>query len=144
MARLRNKHCTRLHALLLELEPGGIASEITVTKANTLLNAVIVDDQVTRHRVMIANELVDDIARLDALLKASKKRIEIAVVASGTTLTDIVGVGPICAAIIIGSASHPEQPALRISHSRTRTPTLRPSIKRVDFDAPRTLDETAP
>lgn len=24
MARLRNKHCTRLHALLLELEPGGI------------------------------------------------------------------------------------------------------------------------
>ena len=40
MARLRNKHCTRLHALLLELEPGGISSEITVTKANTLLNGV--------------------------------------------------------------------------------------------------------
>ena len=102
MARLCNKHCTRLHALLLELEPGGISSEMTVTKASTLLNAVIVDDQVTRNRVMIANELVDDIARLDALLKASKKRVEQAVVASGTTLTDIVGVGPICAAIIIG------------------------------------------
>ncbi len=102
MARLRNKHCTRLHALLLELEPGGISSEITVTKANTLLNGVSVADQVTRHRVMIASELVDDIARLDDLLKASKKRIEVAVVAWGTTLTEIVGVGPICAAIIIG------------------------------------------
>ena len=102
MARLRNKHCTRLHALLLELEPGGISSEITVTKANTLLNTVEVEDQVTQHRVMIANELVDDIARLDVALKASKKRVEVAVVASGTTLTEIVGVGPICAAIIIG------------------------------------------
>ena len=102
MARLRNKHCTRLHALLLELEPGGISSQITVTKANTLLSGVNVADQVTRHRVMIANELVDDIARLDVALKASKKRVEQAVVASGTTLTEIVGIGPICAAIIIG------------------------------------------
>lgn len=66
MARLRNKHCTRLHALLLELEPGGISSEITVAKTNTLLNGVAVADQVTRHRVMIARELVEDIARLDA------------------------------------------------------------------------------
>ena len=51
---------------------------------------------------MIANELVDDIARLDTLLKASKKRVEVAATASGTTLTEIVGIGPICAAIIIG------------------------------------------
>jgi transposase len=35
-------------------------------------------------------------------LKASKKRIKAAVAASATTLTNIVGIGPICAAIIIG------------------------------------------
>ncbi len=102
MARLRNKHCTRLHALLLELTAGGIGSEITVTKANRVLDEVAVDDEVTRHRVLIANELVADIAHLDAALKGSKKRITVAVSASGTTLTDIVGIGPICAAIIIG------------------------------------------
>jgi transposase len=102
MARLRNKHCTRLHALVLELTPGGIGSEITVNKANQLLDAMVVDGEVTRHRVLIAAELVDDIARLDTALKASKKRISIAVAASGTTLTDIVGIGPVCAAIIIG------------------------------------------
>jgi transposase len=102
MARLRNKHCTRLHALLLELEAGGIGSEITVTKANELLSRVAVSDEVTRHRVLIANELIDDIARLDTALKASKKRVTAAVAASGTTLTDIVGIGPICTAIIIG------------------------------------------
>ncbi len=48
MARLRNKHCSRLHALLLELSAGGIGSEITVNKANQLLEAVTVADEVTR------------------------------------------------------------------------------------------------
>ncbi len=102
MARLRNKHCNRLHALLLELVPGGIGSEINVNKANRLLEGVVIVDEVTRHRVLIAGELVDDIGRLDAALKASKKRVAVAVSASGTTLTEIVGIGPICAAIIIG------------------------------------------
>ncbi len=102
MARLRNKHCTRLHALLLELQAGGISSEITVAKANAVIDRVAIDDEVTRYRVLIARELVDDITRLDSALKASKKRVGTAVTASGTTLVEIVGIGPICAAIIIG------------------------------------------
>ena len=102
MSRLRNKACTRLHALLIELEPAGIASEMTVNKANTVLERVQIPDEVTRHRVMIAGELVDDIARFDASLKASKKRIDAAVRASGTTVTEVVGIGPVNAAVIIG------------------------------------------
>ena len=35
-------------------------------------------------------------------LKAAKKRIAAAVAASGTSLTNIVGVGPVCAATILG------------------------------------------
>ncbi len=102
MAQLRNKHCTRLHALLGELAAGGISSELTVSKANAMLDTVVVDSEVVRHRVLIAAELVDDIARLDTILKASKKRVEQAVSASGTTLTSIVGIGPINAATILG------------------------------------------
>ena len=45
---------------------------------------------------------MDDIARLDHTLKASKQRIAVAVEASSTSLTGIVGVGPIGAATIIG------------------------------------------
>ncbi len=56
----------------------------------------------TRYRVLIVREVVGDIARLDTTLAASKRRIATAVSASGTSLTDIVGIGPICAAIIIG------------------------------------------
>ena len=102
MARLRNKHCSRLHALLLELEAGGIGVKISVANASGLLDAITTGDETTRYRVLIGREVVDDIARLDATLKASKKRISTAVAASSTSLTNIVGVGPIGAATIIG------------------------------------------
>jgi transposase len=102
MARLRAKHASRLHALLLEFHPGGVASPISVGKANRLIDRITVDDEVTRYRVLIVRELIADIARLDETLAASKRRVTTAVAASGTTLTDIVGIGPICAAIIIG------------------------------------------
>jgi transposase len=104
MAQLRNKHCTRLHALLGELAAGGIGTEVTVSKANAVLDTVVVDSEVTRHRVLIASELVADIARLDTTLKASKKRVDQAVSASGTALTSIVGIGPINAATILGDS----------------------------------------
>ncbi|MCH7845307.1 MAG: transposase [Acidobacteria bacterium] len=56
IARLKNKAACRLHALLVELTPGGLATEMTVTKANTLLASIAVTDEVTRQRVVIATE----------------------------------------------------------------------------------------
>ena len=102
MARLRNKHCSRLHSLVLELAAGGIGVKISVANASELLDGVGVTDEATRYRILIAREVVGDIRRLDQSLKASKQRIAVAVQASGTSLTDIVGVGPIGAATIIG------------------------------------------
>jgi transposase len=102
MARLRNRHCSRLHALLLELVAGGIGTKISVTNASGLLDSIVAGDETARYRILVAREVVDDIARLDESLKASKRRIAVAVEASSTLLTDIVGVGPIGAAIIIG------------------------------------------
>jgi len=102
MAQLRATHCVRLHAMLAELTAGGIATTITAVKANKLLNEVEPGSEVTQCQVLIARELVADIAALDTTLAASKKRIASAVTASGTSLCDIYGVGPICAATIIG------------------------------------------
>jgi transposase len=103
VARMKNKVACRLHALLMELVAGGLASEMTVNKAQSLLEQVEMSDEMTRQRVVIATELLDDMARLDAQMRASKKRIRVAVAASGTTLCDIRGIGPIGAAIILGS-----------------------------------------
>lgn len=103
VARMKNKVACRLHALLMELTAGGLASEMTVNKAQSLLEQVEISDEMTRQRVVIATELLDDMARLDSQMRASKKRIRVAVAASGTTLCDIRGIGPIGAAIILGS-----------------------------------------
>ena len=103
VARMKNKVACRLHALLMELAPGGLSSEMTVNKAQSLLEQVEISDGMTRQRVVIATELIEVIARLEAQMRASKKRIRVAVAASGTTLCDIRGIGPIGAAIILGS-----------------------------------------
>ena len=102
LGRLKNKAACRLHALLMELVPGGMAASMTVTRANTLLDSVEGLDQMTEHRVDVARELVDDIARYDQQLATSRRRLTNAVAASGTTLTDIAGVGPVTAAMILG------------------------------------------
>jgi transposase len=101
-AQLRATHCVRLHALLLEFEAGGIGTTITATKAKRLLSDLELRTEVDRCRLLIARELVADIAALDVTLAASKKRIAAAVAASGTSLCEIYGVGPIGAAQIIG------------------------------------------
>ncbi len=103
IARLKNKAACRLHALLMELIAGGLATEMTVNKANALLASINPSDQVVHQRVVIAHELVDDIVRLDSQMRASKKRIRVAVSASGTSLCDIRGIGPIGAAMILGA-----------------------------------------
>ncbi len=103
LARAKNQACCRLHAILLELVPGGARLRMyTVARANTIIDRVGPVDAVGRQRVVIARELVSDIARYEALLAASKKRIATAVAASGTSLTTISGLGPICAAMILG------------------------------------------
>jgi len=102
MARLRNKHCSRLHALLLELEAGGIGIKISVGNASEVLDRITVTDKASRYRVLVAREVVDDVARLDEILRAPKKWIAVAAQASGTSVTDNVGIGPIGAATIIG------------------------------------------
>ena len=66
------------------------------------LEALAPASAVEHVRYDLAVELLDDIRRLDAQLKESHKRIRAAVRASGTTVTDLFGVGPIIAAMVIG------------------------------------------
>jgi transposase len=54
-----------------------------------------------------AVELVAEIEHLDTVLRASRARITTAVAASGTTLREIFGVGPIVAAMLIGYSGDP-------------------------------------
>lgn len=100
----RSRACSRLHALVRELVPGGIRKEVVVGQADAVLAAIMPETATQRQRLELAHETLDEIRLMDARLKRSKTRITEAVKASGTTLIDIYGVGPIIAALIIGYA----------------------------------------
>ena len=67
-----------------------------------LLNGFHPITPVERTRYDLAHELLDDVVRLDAQLKESHQRIKTAAKASGTSLTDLYGVGPVLACELIG------------------------------------------
>ncbi len=97
-----NKTACRLHVLMCELIPGGIRKEVVVKQASQLLERVEINSPVTAARVKVAREMIDDLAQLAAQRTASERRIRDAVAASGTTLTEIFGIGDVLAATLIG------------------------------------------
>ncbi len=98
----RTRLVCRMHALLLELDPGGISKEINASDVDRFLAEVDPTTPAAQLRFDLAIELLADIRRLDEQLKASHKRIRAAVAASGTSVTDVFGIGPIIAAMLIG------------------------------------------
>jgi transposase len=107
VARWRTKLCCRLHALVGELVPGGISKKVVVNQARSLLAEIEPEDMAAAERHRQAVELVDEIERLDLVRRDCRARISTAVTASGTTLTEIFGVGPIVAAMLIGYSGDP-------------------------------------
>ena len=103
LGRAKNRDCCRLHALLLEMFPGGAGFKMSyMTRTNALLDTFAPATSMGRQRLEIARDLVDGIERLSDQMKVSKRRIAAAVSASGTSLTEVNGLGPITAAMIIG------------------------------------------
>src|SRR5215813_7260956 len=102
LARLRNQACCRLHAVLCDLVPGGVGKEISAGQAARILEQLRPSDAVVTARCELAGEFLDDIRRLDAKLRDTKKKLAAAVKASGTSLTGIFGVGPVIAGTVIG------------------------------------------
>jgi transposase len=79
-----------------------MAKRMNVTRANELLDRVVVDTEMAAHRVGVAREFVADLAHYEAQMKTSKARLRRAVAATSTSLTDIRGIGVVTAAMIIG------------------------------------------
>jgi transposase len=98
----RQRIVCRLHSLLSELAPGGIAKELYVSDANTLLAILDPQTPTQQLRFDLVLELLDDVRRLDTQIKESHHRIKVAIKASGTSVTEVYGVGPIHAAALIG------------------------------------------
>jgi transposase len=79
-----------------------VPDEISAAKAQEMLARVTPDGVVAVARVELAEDLLDDLRRLDTQIKESRKRLGLVVKASGTTTTTVFGVGPVVAALVVG------------------------------------------
>jgi len=102
LGRLRRQLLYRLHAELCELVPGGFAKELTAGQAIDVLAGVVAESPVLQAKLELARELVTDLQRLDAWRRDARRCTARAVAASGTSITDIRGVGPIIASAVLG------------------------------------------
>jgi transposase len=102
LSRGRNQVACRLHAVLCELVPGGLAREISAAQADQILAGAGPRGAVQQARAELAAELAAGLRRADALPRETKKKLATAVRASGTSQTGLFGVGPVIAATVIG------------------------------------------
>ena len=102
LGRLRTQLVCRLHAVLCELVPGGISKAVTAPAAARLLDAVTPAGAVDEARCELAADFIEDLRRIDARIRETRKKADTAVRASGTSLTGLFGVGPVVAAAVIG------------------------------------------
>ena len=99
----RTRALNRLHALLRDLLPGGVARTLSADRAARILRGIRPKGASARLRRRLASEILRDIRTLDRKIADLNGRIEAEVEASGTTLTETFGIGPILAARIMGT-----------------------------------------
>jgi transposase len=89
------------HRLLLELIPGGAQLSLSAAQAKVLLPKVRPRDVAGKTRRRVAAELISDLERIYARKKAADKELKQLLAETGTTLTDLHGVGPSGAARLL-------------------------------------------
>jgi len=100
----RTRALNRLHVLLRDLLPGGVAGKLSADRAARILRGMRPKGgNSDRLRRRLASEVLRDVRMLDRKIADLNGRVEAEVEASGTTLTEIFGVGPILAATILGT-----------------------------------------
>jgi transposase len=101
LVRTRTQTVNRLHALLTKLVPAGLPRKLTADIAANALRRVRPEAVLGRTLRALAVELVAEIRRLDRRISAIAEQISAAVAASGTTLTELHGIGDLLAAKIL-------------------------------------------
>ena len=105
----RTRALNRLHGLLRDLVPGGVAGKLgklSTHRAARILRGIRPQGASARLRRRLASEILRDVPTLERKIADLNERIEAEVEASGTVLVEIFGVGLILAAKIIGAVGN--------------------------------------
>ena len=101
LTRRRVQTVDRLQALLAELLPGQAKRDITTGQAKTMLASVRPRDIAGKTRRRIAAEELAELVAVEAKMKKATAELKAMVLARGSTLMDLHGVGPVVAARIL-------------------------------------------
>lgn len=88
--------------MLCVLIEGGTGRSLKADRAEELLVSIDVTDPVIARRIATARQLLAEIRVLDDARDDVRAATASAVIASGTTVTEVFGIGPLMAAIILG------------------------------------------
>jgi transposase len=83
LGRTRTQVVCRLHAVLGGLIPGGVPKVITTARAGRVLKAIRAEGAVEQARCELAAAFLDDLRRIDAQLRETKKQLAAVVAATG-------------------------------------------------------------
>ena len=104
LVRTRTQTVNRLHALLAQLIPAGLPRGLTADTAAAALRSIRPRAVLARTLRQVAVDLLSEVRRLDRRITEATKALSAAVAASGTTLTDLHGIGDVVAAKILAGA----------------------------------------
>jgi transposase len=102
LAGERTRILNRLHGLLRDLLPGGAPTDLTAAKAAALLRGVRPVTATAACRRQLARDLLGDLRRVDARLADNTVQVRDALAATGSTLTQVHGLGVVVAAKLLG------------------------------------------
>ncbi len=98
---LGDDHTRMISQLLLELIPGGAKRYLSAAQAKALLGKVRPRDTAGKARRWVAAELIADLERIYERTKAADKELKELLAQTGTTVTQLHGIGPSGAARLL-------------------------------------------
>ena len=98
----RTRAVCRLHTTLCYLAEGHFPQQMTTSQGAAILARIRPRDAVSIERKALARDLLAEMRRADRDIAELRARIKTAVAASGSTVTEIHGVGPVVAAYLLG------------------------------------------
>jgi transposase len=101
LGRARTQTINRLHRLLLELLPGGAKKYLSARQARALVTTVKPRDLVGKTRRRLAVELIGELEAIDKKIKTADTDLKALVLARGSTLMGLHGIGPAGAARLL-------------------------------------------
>lgn len=101
LSSARTQAAVRLHAVLAELVPGGLAKRLSADAAVAALAKIHPLTEADKVRKRLAKDLLADIKRQDTQLKTNRAEIEAALLTTRTSLMSVPGIGVLTAAKIL-------------------------------------------